>query len=167
MRLDDGFMDPWKDKNQLQELMFETTIEALKPYDFETNKCCMSSSFMNSKYARHTLGTITQVKEKMVGCGYEDSSDMKKERQSLDTVINPRKDMITHVHMRNIEKDYSQVKKDRELVEIRERFSKLDRLIQQSNGDEYYGWVMKRKRVHWFALQQRKRLHLLVLRTNR
>ena len=61
--------------------------------------------------------------------------------------------MIIYNHMRNIEKDYSQVKKDRELVEIRERFSKLDRLIQQSNGDEYYGWVMKRKRVQWFALQ--------------
>ena len=24
MRLDDGFMDPWKDENQLRELMFET-----------------------------------------------------------------------------------------------------------------------------------------------
>ena len=140
MRLDDGFMDPWKDENQLEELMFEITKEAFKPYDFETNKWCMSAGFKSSNYAGQTLRTVTQVKEKMVGCGYEDCSDMRKERQSLDTVIKPRKEMITHVHMRNIEKDYSQVKKDvqlkdiqntsqkgndKELVEIRERLSKL------------------------------------------
>jgi hypothetical protein len=50
MRLDDGFMDPWKDENQLQELMFEITKEALKNYDFETNNWCMYASFTNSKY---------------------------------------------------------------------------------------------------------------------
>ena len=27
MRLDDGFMDPWKDENLLEEMMFETTNE--------------------------------------------------------------------------------------------------------------------------------------------
>jgi hypothetical protein len=182
MRLDDGFMDPWKDENQLEELMFETTKEALKPYDFETNKWCMYTGFTGSNYVGQSLRTVTQVKEKMVGCGYEDCSDMRKERQSLDTVIKPRKEMITHVHMRNIEKDYSQVKKDvqlkdiqnisqkgndKELVVIRERLSKLEKLIQEDNEDEYYGWVMKRKRVQWFALQQRQRLKSLVLRKDR
>ena len=53
----------------------------------------------------------------MVGYGYAYSLDMKKERQSLDTVINPRKEMITHVHMRNVEKEYRHVKKDKELAE--------------------------------------------------
>ena len=70
--------------------------------------------------------------------------------------------MITHVHTRNIEKHYSQVKKDvqlkdiqnisqkrndKEFVEIKERFSKLEKLIQENNKDEYYGWVMKKKKV--------------------
>jgi hypothetical protein len=37
MRIYGGFMNSWKDGNQLEELMFETTKEASKPYDFETN----------------------------------------------------------------------------------------------------------------------------------
>ena len=71
MRLDDGFMDPWKDENQLEELMFETTKGALKPYDFETNNWCMYAGFTSSKYVGQSLGTVTQVMEKMAGCGYE------------------------------------------------------------------------------------------------
>ena len=106
--------------------MFETTKEALKPYDFETNNWCMYAGFTNSKYVGQSLGSVTQVKEKMVGCGYEDCSDMRKERQSLDTVIKPRKEMITHVHMRNIEKDYSQVKKDVQLKDIHNTSQKGD-----------------------------------------
>lgn len=41
MRLAKGFMDPWKDENQLRELMFGTTKEAMEPYDFDTNDYCM------------------------------------------------------------------------------------------------------------------------------
>ena len=41
MRLDDGFMDPWKDENQRKELMFETTRETMDPYGFETNGYCI------------------------------------------------------------------------------------------------------------------------------
>ena len=51
MRLDNGFMDPWKDENHLEELMFEITKEALEPYDFETNKWCMSAGVTGLNYA--------------------------------------------------------------------------------------------------------------------
>jgi hypothetical protein len=40
-------------------------------------------------------------------------------------------------------------------------------LIQESNEDEYYGWVMKRKRMKWSALQQNQGLQLLALRKDR
>jgi hypothetical protein len=36
MRLGNGFMNPWKDENQWEELIFEEKKEALNPYDFET-----------------------------------------------------------------------------------------------------------------------------------
>ena len=61
--------------------MFETTKDPLKPYDFETNKWCMYVGFTGSNYAGQSLRTITQVKENMVGCGYEYCSDMGNERQ--------------------------------------------------------------------------------------
>ena len=92
-------------------------------------------------------------------------SDMGNERQFRDVVMKIERQMNTNVHMRNKEKDYSQEKKDipntsqkrhdQVLVEIRESFTKLEKLIQEGNEDEYYGWVMKRKRVQWFALHQR------------
>jgi hypothetical protein len=87
MRLDDGFVDPWRDENQLEEMMFETTKEALKPYDFETNNWCMYAGFTNSKYVGQSLETVTQVKKKMVGCGHEDCSGMGNKRQFLDVVM--------------------------------------------------------------------------------
>ena len=71
MRLDDGFMDPWKNENQLEELMFETAKYSLKYYDFETNKWCMSIVFIGSNYVGQSLRTVTQVNDKMVGYGYE------------------------------------------------------------------------------------------------
>ena len=91
----------------------------------------------------------------MTGCGYEYCSDMGNERQFFYFFMKIERKMTTHVHMRNIEKDYSQVKKDvqlkdiqnisqkkknKELAEIRERLSKLERLIQESNEHEHYGW---------------------------
>jgi heterodisulfide reductase subunit C len=130
----------------------------------------MTVGLKNSKYARQSHGTITQVKKKMTGYGYEDCSGKGNEEQVLDTIMRLGRKMISHDHMRNIEKDYNQVKKDvqlkgiqntsqkgndKEFAEIMERFSKLEKLIQESKEHEYYGWVMKRKRVQWFALQQR------------
>ena len=71
-------------------------------------------------------------------------------------------------HIRDLNKNYGQMKKDvqlkdiqktsqkeydKEFVEIKERFSKLEKLIQESNKYEYYGWVMKKKKVHWSASQ--------------
>ena len=103
----------------------------------------------------------------MAGCGHEDCSNVGNERKVLDAVMKLGRKTITHVHMRNIEKDHSQVKKnvqlkdiqitsqkgnDKELVDIKERLSKLEKLIQESNEHEHYGWVMKRKRMQWFAL---------------
>ena len=64
MRLDYGFMDPWKDENQLEELMFETTKEALDPFDFKTNKWCMSAGFTSLNYARQTLRIVTQQRRR-------------------------------------------------------------------------------------------------------
>ena len=87
--------------------MFETKKEPLEPYDFETNKWYMSTGFTGSNYAIQSLRNITQVKENMDGYGYEYCSYMREERQSLDTIIKPKKEMITHAHMRNIKKDYS------------------------------------------------------------
>lgn len=51
----------------------------------------------------------------------------------------------------------SQKEFDKEITEIKERFNKIERLIQESNEDEYCGWMMRKKKVQWFALQQRKR----------
>lgn len=85
-------------------------------------------------------------------------------------------------HMRDLKKNYGQMKKvvqlediqktspkeyDEDFVEIKERFSKLEKLIQESNKDEYYGWVMKKKKVKWSTLQRKKRLQSLVLRKDR
>ena len=61
---------------------------------------------------------------------------MRKDRQSLDTVIKPRKEMITHVHVRNIEKDYSQVKKDVQLKDIQN--------ISQKKNNKELAEIIKR-----------------------
>jgi hypothetical protein len=50
---------------------------------------------------------------------------------------------------------------------LKERFGKLEKMIQESNEDEYYGWVMKRKRMKWSTLQQKQGLQLLALRKDR
>ena len=88
MRLDGDLMDPWEDENQWEELIFENTKGTLKPYDFETNNWCMYAGFTSSKYVEQSLGTVTQVKEKMTGCGHEDCSDVGNERQFLDAFMN-------------------------------------------------------------------------------
>jgi len=72
----------------------------------------------NTKYARQSHGTVTQVKKKMTSYGYEDCSGMGNERQLLDIVMKIGRQMTTHVHMRNIEKDYSKKKKDVKLKDI-------------------------------------------------
>ena len=54
--------------------------------------------------------------------------------------------MKKDVQLKDIQ-NISQKKDDKELAEIRERLSKLEKLIQESNEHEHYGWVMKRKRV--------------------
>ena len=60
--------------------------------------------------------------------------------------------MKKNVHLKDIQ-NISQKKNDKELAEIRERLSKLEKLIHESNEHEHYGWLMKRKRVQWFKLQ--------------
>ena len=85
-------------------------------------------------------------------------------------------------HIRDLKKNYGQMKKYvqlkdiqktnqkeyyNEFVEIKEIFSKLEKLIQESNKDEYYGWVMKKKKVQWSTLQQKQILQSLAFRKDR
>jgi hypothetical protein len=83
MRLANGFMDPWKDENQLKKMMFGTTKETMEPYDFETNDYCM-----------------------FVGC-----SSMRDDRQSSKTILKPEKKMTIPRHIRDLKKNYGQMKK--------------------------------------------------------
>ena len=113
MRQAKGFMDPWKDENPLRELMFGTTKEAMDPYDFETNDYCMFVGF----------------------------SRMRDDRQSSNTILNQENKMTIPSHIRDLKKNYGQMKKDvqlkdiqntsqkgkdKELVDIRERLGKLE-----------------------------------------
>ena len=60
--------------------------------------------------------------------------------------------MKKDVQLKDIQKT-NQKEYYNEFVEIKEIFSKLEKLIQESNKDEYYGWVIKKKKVQWHALQ--------------
>ena len=107
---------------------------------------------------------------------------MRDDRQSSNTILNQENKMTIPSHIRDLKKNYGQKKKDVQLKEIqktsqkeydkefakfKEGFSKLQKLIQESNKDEYYGWVMKKKKVQWSALQQTQRLQSLALRKDR
>ena len=44
---------------------------------------------------------------------------------------------------------------EREMAEIRESLSKLIKLLQTSKEEQYYGWILRKKKVKWPALQLR------------
>ena len=126
----------------------------MEPYDLETNNYCMIVGF----------------------------SSMRDDRQSSNTILNPEKKMTIPSHIRDLKKNYGQMKKYvqlkdiqktnqkeyyNEFVEIKEIFSKLEKLIQESNKDEYYGCVMKNKKVQWRALQQKQRQQSLAWRKDK
>ena len=110
-------MNPWKDENELREMIFGTTKEAMEPYDFETNNYCMIAGFYR----------------------------MRDDRQSSNTILNQEKKMTIPSHIKDLNKNYGQMKKDvqlkdiqktsekeydNEFAESKERFSKLEKLIQ-------------------------------------
>ena len=55
MGLVNGIIDPFEDKNQLRDLMFEKTKEVVRPYDFKTNDWCMVAYFLDMRDDRLTL----------------------------------------------------------------------------------------------------------------
>ena len=73
MGLVNGIIDPLEDKNQLRDLIFETTKEIVRPYDFKSNDWCMGV----------------------------DCLDMRDDRQSFDTIIRPEKKVTIHSNTRN------------------------------------------------------------------
>ena len=85
--------------------------------------------------------------------------------------MNLEKKVTIHSHMRNSKKNHSQVKEDvqlkgiprtsqkefdKEIIEIKEGISYIERFIQENNEDQYCGWMMRTKKVQWKALQQKK-----------
>ena len=90
IRLVNGFMNPQKDENELREMIFGTTKEAMEPYDLETNNYCMIVDF----------------------------SSMRDDRQSSNTILNPEKKMTIPSHIRDLKKNYGQMKKDVQLKDI-------------------------------------------------
>ena len=52
-------------------------------------------------------------------------------------------------------KRMSQETFEREMVEIRESLSNLMELLQRSKEGQYYGWILRKNKVKWFALQLR------------
>jgi len=92
------------------------------------------------------------------------------------------KKVTIHSHMRNQEKNYSQNKEDvqlngiqsasqnqfdKEFTEIEVGLSKIVELIQESNKDQYFGWMMKKKKVKCYALQQKQIQHSLAWRKDK
>ena len=41
---------------------------------------------------------------------------------------------------------------EREIVKIKENFSKLMELLQRSKEDQFFGWVLRRKKIKWKTL---------------
>ena len=123
-------------------------------YDLETNNYCMIVGF----------------------------SSMRDDRQSSITILNPEKKMTIPTHVRDLKKNYGEIKTyvhlkdiektiqkeyDDDFAEIKERLSQLEKLIEESNKDDYYGWVMKNKKVQWHALQQKQRQQSLAQRKDK
>ena len=52
-------------------------------------------------------------------------------------------------------KRMSQETFEREMVEIRESLRKLMELLQRSEEEQYYGWILRKKKVKWPTLQLR------------
>ena len=63
---------------------------------------------------------------------------------------------------REIQKDFV-----KEFTEIKEGISKIMKSIQDNIEDMYIGWMMKKKRVRWYALQQKERQHSLAWRKDK
>jgi hypothetical protein len=46
---------------------------------------------------------------------------------------------------------------DREMVELKEKLSMIENLLDECEKDQWYGWTMKKKKVKWKLLQTRLR----------
>ena len=44
---------------------------------------------------------------------------------------------------------------DKEMAEIKERLSVMMELLQRSEEERYYGWILRKKKVKWPVLQLR------------
>jgi len=56
----------------------------------------------------------------------------------------------------------SQKEFDKEFTKIKEGFSKIVRLIQVSNEDQYIVWMMEKNKVQWQAMHLKQRHQYLV-----
>ena len=95
----------------------------MEPYDLETNNYCMIVGFSSMRDDRQSSNTILNPEKKMTIPSH--IQDLKKNCGQIMTYVQPK----------DIEKT-SQKEYDNEFAEIKERFSKLEKLIQESNKDE-------------------------------
>jgi len=57
--------------------MFETTKEAMRPYNVKTDDWCMFVGYTNSEDDRQSFRTVTQEENEMIIYGHAGCSDMR------------------------------------------------------------------------------------------
>jgi hypothetical protein len=55
-------------------------------------------------------------------------------------------------------KGMSQEDFDRELDELKERLSMIEKLLDEGEKDQWYGWILRKKKVRWNSLQVKLRI---------
>jgi len=140
----DDDKDMMLNKEQLRDLMFETSKEVVRPYDFKTNDLCMFAGYSNIEDDRQSFKPVTQTERRMTIYGHTGGPEGSQGR------------MKGNVKANNIERT-GQEELDKVVDETLEEISKIERLIQGSNEDQCYEWPLRKQKVKWYALQQRQR----------
>jgi hypothetical protein len=79
-------------------------------------------------------------------------SPQKEEKMTIDShegIHNKRKkkDAKADGKLRMSQEDF-----DRELVELKERLSMIEKLLDEGEKDQWYGWILRKKKVRWNSL---------------
>ena len=62
--------DMMLNEEQLRDVMFETSKEVVRPYDFKTNDLCMFAGCSNIEDDRQSFKIVTQIERRMTICSH-------------------------------------------------------------------------------------------------
>jgi pyruvate formate-lyase activating enzyme-like uncharacterized protein len=111
MMLTNDCMNHLKGEDQLRDLMYETSKEVARPYDFKTNDWCVFAGFSSMEDDRQSFKTITLIEKKMTTYSHIEGSEESQGEMRGDAI-----------------KRTSQEELDRVIDEVLEEISKVEKI---------------------------------------